>query len=383
MLGGRYRLVAPIGVGSSAQVFLADDITLRRRVAVKMLHESLAGDARFLRRFRAEARAAAALGHPNVMAVYDWGEGEVVYIVAELLPGGSLRTLLDRGVVLSPAQALVVALEASRALDYAHRRGIVHRDVKPANMLFGEDQRLRIADFGLARALAEATWTDPLGAIVGTARYASPEQACGERCTAKSDVYSLALVVVEAVTGEVPFVADTMLGTLMARVDRTLEVPDALGPLQDVLRQAAHPDPHERIDARALAVGLLKAAKELSRPAPLALDDALEPAPPHGVGAVEEPLDLAPLSLVDVSDAAVALPEWRSGEGRPTQLVPLVAVAVGGTGDEANSEPAPEPDAAAAVPKAAEADPCEATRSVRNTVTQGIARLRGSGRAAR
>lgn len=278
VLGGRYRLVAPIGMGASAQVFLADDVRLRRRVAVKMLHDALAGDAEFLRRFAAEARAAAALNHPNVMAVYDWGDDEVAFIVTEYLSGGSLRALLDAGHLLTPSQALTVGLDATRALDYAHRRGFVHRDIKPANLLFGEDQRLRIADFGLARALAEAAWTEPQGAVLGTARYASPEQAKGETLTGKADVYSLAIVLIEAVTGVVPFTADTTLGTLMARVDRQLEVPEALGPLADVLVRAGHPDPDQRIDARTFAAGLLRAAKALPRPQPLPLAGALPPA---------------------------------------------------------------------------------------------------------
>lgn len=278
VLGGRYRLVAPIGMGASAQVFLADDVRLRRRVAVKMLHDALAGDAEFLRRFAAEARAAAALNHPNVMAVYDWGDDEVAFIVTEYLSGGSLRALLDAGHLLTPSQVLTVGLDATRALDYAHRRGFVHRDIKPANLLFGEDQRLRIADFGLARALAEAAWTEPQGAVLGTARYASPEQAKGETLTGKADVYSLAIVLIEAVTGVVPFTADTTLGTLMARVDRQLEVPEALGPLADVLARAGHPDPDQRIDARTFAAGLLRAAKALPRPQPLPLAGALPPA---------------------------------------------------------------------------------------------------------
>ena len=161
----------------------------------------LAEDEAFLRRFRAEAQAAAALNHPNVMAVFDWGHDDVPFLVTEYLGGGSLRTMLDQGRLLSPAQALMVGLEASRGLDYAHRRGFVHRDIKPANLLFDEEARLRIADFGLARALAEAAWTEPQGAVLGTARYASPEQARGETLDGRSDVYSLALVLIEAVTG--------------------------------------------------------------------------------------------------------------------------------------------------------------------------------------
>ncbi|MGI8754611.1 MAG: protein kinase domain-containing protein [Acidimicrobiales bacterium] len=303
VLGGRYRLIAPIGMGASAQVYLADDVTLRRRVALKMLHEALADDVAFSRRFRAEARAAAALSHPNVMAVYDWGEGDVAFIVTEYLSGGSLRALLDADGPLTPAQALGVGLEAARALDYAHRLGFVHHDIKPANLLFGEEQRLRIADFGLARALAEAAWTEPQGAVLGTARYASPEQAKGETLTGKSDVYSLALVLVEAVTGQVPFVADTTLGTLMARVDRYLPVSDALGPLQAILARAGHPDPTERIAARTLATGLLRAAQELSRPAPLALAGALSAA---SLLSVDEDLTLHALASADVAEPGVA-----------------------------------------------------------------------------
>lgn len=312
VLGGRYRLVAPLGMGASAQVYLADDVRLRRRVALKMLHDALAGDAEFLRRFRAEARAAAALSHPNVMAVYDWGDDDTAFIVTEFLGGGSLRALLDQGETLSPSQALTVGLEATRALDYAHRRGFVHRDIKPANLLFGEEQRLRIADFGLARALAEAAWTEPQGAVVGTARYASPEQAKGEKLSGKADVYALALVIIEAVTGEVPFVADTTLGTLMARVDKDLVVPDALGPLQGVLARAGHPDPEQRIDARTLAAGLLRAAKALPRPALLPLAGALPRAGQVELG--DDPTVHAPVAEPEVhlrdDDLDLDPPAW-------------------------------------------------------------------------
>ena len=180
VLGDRYRLVTALGTGASAHVYLADDVSLHRRVAIKVLHPALAGDEAFLRRFRAEARAVAALNHPNILQVYDWGEanGEP-YLVLEYLAGGSLRQVYDTGELLTPEQAVQVGMEAAAGLDYAHRRGLVHRDIKPANLLLGADRRLRIADFGLARALAEAAWTEPDGAILGTARYAAPEQVEG------------------------------------------------------------------------------------------------------------------------------------------------------------------------------------------------------------
>lgn len=278
VLGGRYRLLAPIGTGASATVYLADDVVLRRRVAVKVLHDALAGDAAFLRRFEAEARAAAALNHPHIMAVHDWGQGDVPYLVTELLDGGSLRGLLDRGSRLDPAQARQVGVDAARALDHAHRRGFVHRDIKPANLLFDDEGMVRIADFGLARALAEAAWTEPAGAVLGTAKYASPEQAQGATLDGSSDVYSLGLVLMEALTGSVPFTADTTLGTLMARIGRPVPVPEELGALVPALRAAGAADPADRPDAAAFAT-MLMAAGDLGPVArlPLAGIAALRP----------------------------------------------------------------------------------------------------------
>ncbi|MDP8954239.1 MAG: PASTA domain-containing protein [Actinomycetota bacterium] len=276
VLGGRYRLNAPIGSGASAQVYLADDVTLRRRVAVKVLHPALADDDAFLRRFRAEARAAAALSHPNLMAVYDWGEDDGPYLVLEFLGGGSLRAMLDQGRRLTPSQALVVGLDTARALHFAHRRGFVHRDVKPANLLFGDDGRLRIADFGLARALSEAAWTEPGDGLVGTARYAAPEQAQAGRVDGKADVYALGLVLIEAVSGSVPLVADSTLATLAGRADTAVPVPGVLGPLAAVLERVGQPDPADRPDAAELGRALHAAASELDRPEPLPLAGAVD-----------------------------------------------------------------------------------------------------------
>ena len=278
VLGGRYRLLAPIGTGASATVYLADDVVLRRRVAVKVLHDALASDVSFLKRFQAEARSAAALNHRHIMAVHDWGQGEVPYLVTELLDGGSLRAMLDAGNLLDLAQARSVGVDTAQALDYAHRRGFVHRDIKPANLLFDDEGTLRIADFGLARALAEAAWTEPAGAVLGTARYASPEQAQGVVLDGRSDVYSLGLVIIESVTGQLPFTADTTLGTLMARVDRNVPVPDVLGPLVPALRAVGVPNPADRPDAAEFAT-MLMAAGDLGPVAPLRLAGtvALEP----------------------------------------------------------------------------------------------------------
>ncbi|MEA3077207.1 MAG: eukaryotic-like serine/threonine-protein kinase [Actinomycetota bacterium] len=289
VLGGRYRLVAPIGTGASAHVYVADDVRLRRRVAVKILHPALAEDESFLRRFRAEAETVASLRHPHIMQVYDWGQDvDGPFLVLEHLAGGSLRDLLDRGHRLSPSQALEVGLQAAQALEHAHRRGLVHRDIKPANLLFDDEGRLSIADFGLARALAEAAWTEPAGAVLGTARYASPEQARGLSVDGKADVYALALSLIESVIGSVPFAADTTIATLMGRVDRDVSVPDELGALAAVLAAAGVADPAARIDAADLAARLDRVAGELPRPAPLPLATASGSAPTADVPSADD-----------------------------------------------------------------------------------------------
>jgi eukaryotic-like serine/threonine-protein kinase len=327
VLGGRYRLLAPIGTGASAHVFLADDVRLRRRVAVKILHPALADDEAFLRRFRAEARAAAALNHPHVMAVFDWGEeADGPYLVSEYLGGGSLRAILDRGKVLSPSQALAVGLEAAKALAYAHGRGLVHRDIKPANLLFDEEGRLRIADFGLARALAEAAWTEPVGAVLGTARYASPEQVQGVPVDGKADVYSLAVVLVEAVTGRVPFAAETTVATLVGRLERPLEAPPEMGPLGPVVARAGRPDPKERLDAVSFAAALQAVARELPAPAPLTLVGPAAFDENHLAALEGDPTDLGTVPTPKPNDAPAPVPVPFAGtDADATRLTTPVA----------------------------------------------------------
>ena len=272
VLAGRYRLLAWIGAGSSGRVYVADDVRLRRRVAVKVLHAALSDDSGFLRRFRTEAQLAAALHHPNIMAVYDWGEDEVPFMVLELLVGGSLRGVLDHGTLLSPSQAGHVGRGVASALEYAHSRGLVHRDIKPANLLFDEHGIVRVADFGLARALAEASWTEPAGTVLGTARYAAPEQGTAMRLDGRADLYALGLVIVESVTGAVPLVADTPLGTLGLRAQRSVTAPAQLRSLGPVVERAGHSDPDQRYpDAATMGAALDDAIRVLPPPGPLVL----------------------------------------------------------------------------------------------------------------
>src|ERR1019366_8746314 len=266
LLGGRYLLTRPLGAGSSASVYLAEDRSLRREVAVKVLRTGLSTDSAFLKRSRAEAVAVAGLNHPNVLRVFDWGESDGdAWFVTEYLVGGSLRDVLDHHGRLPLEQVVSIGAQAADGLAYAHARGIVHRDVKPSNLLFDDAGRIRITDFGVARALAEAAWTEPEG-LIGTVRYTSPEQARGLAVDGKADVYSLALVLYECLTGIVPFAADTQVATLNARVDAALPDHPGLGPLSDVLVAAASPNPGRRLDAASLASRLRELARSLPDP---------------------------------------------------------------------------------------------------------------------
>jgi len=313
VLADRYRILAPIGAGASGRVYLADDVRLRRPVAVKVLHGGLANDAGFLRRFRAEARVAAALSHPHIMAVYDWGEDDdAAFMVFELLTGGSLRALLDTGTRLSPAQTSHVGRQVAAALAYAHGRGIVHRDIKPANLLFDEHGIVRVADFGLARALAEASWTEPVGTVVGTARYSAPEQASGRPLDGRADLYSLAMVLAEAATGTVPMVGETAVSTLAARAHQSIPELSALGPLAPMVARAGKADPDDRYpDAAAMGADLTTAARSLPAPAALVLpgiDSVLavgDRTRLAGLAATDSPRDSADPDATQIAMAAV------------------------------------------------------------------------------
>ena len=328
VLAGRYLLHGAIGTGASGRVYVADDQRLRRRVAVKVLHAALADDAAFLRRFRAEAQLAASLHHSNIVTVFDWGEDDVPFMVLELLEGGSLRSMLDKGTLLTVAQAARMGRDVASALEYAHARDVLHRDIKPANLLFDEHGIVRVADFGLARALAEASWTEPAGGMLGTARYASPEQAMGAQLDARSDLYALALVLVEAVIGRVPFASDTTIGMLTARTQRQLRAPDSMGPLAAVVDRAGRLKPEERYpDAGTMRQALADAGAALPPPAPLVLAGMVDQADPHPTRvAAAAP---APLFDQDATETLVR-PAAKSREPRPAprRLVPWVVAVV-------------------------------------------------------
>jgi serine/threonine-protein kinase len=333
VLAGRYVLQQAIGAGASGRVYAAEDTRLKRRVAVKLLHAGLTDDAAFLRRFRAEAQVAASLHHPHIMTVHDWGEDDVPFMVLELLEGGSLRSMLDDGTTLTVAQTARVGRDVASALEYAHARGILHRDIKPANLLFDEHGTVRVADFGLARALAEASWTEPTGAVFGTVRYASPEQALGTQLDGRSDLYSLALVLVEAVTGSVPFASETPIGMLNARTQRPITAPAEMGPLAVVIEQAGRVEASERYpDAATLRAALADVGDSLPPPAPLKLAgmiDGVDPDPTRAQPKTEaEVTDDGTKNgaLLFDQDAIEVIPDPQPYKN-PRRLVPFIVSA--------------------------------------------------------
>jgi eukaryotic-like serine/threonine-protein kinase len=352
VLGKRYRLLSALGTGASAHVYLAEDVSLQRHVAVKVLQPGLATDEAFLKRFRAEARSVASLNHPHVLRVFDWGDDtDGPYLVLEYLGGGSLRDLLDRDIRLSLSQAAQLGTEVAQGLAYAHLRGLVHRDIKPANLLFDEEGRVRVADFGVARALAEAAWTEPAGAMIGTARYISPEAAEGKSVDGRADVYSLALVLYEAVTGVVPFVTDTTMGTLAARIGQPLPHNDLLGPLDDVLARAAAPDVASRLDAAGLGarLGALAAALPTPSALPLIMPKLEDSAPIKGFRApgVTELTDSGLTVAGGVAAGAAAGAALGDGTAIAPGLAPGTPIGTkAGPGELFDAEPGADPNSA-------------------------------------
>ncbi len=224
LLSGRYRLESKLGSGGMSTVYLAEDETLDRPVAVKVLHREISDEPDQLERFRLEARSAAKLSHPNLVTVIDAGEdGGTPYIVFEYVDGETLKHLIMREGPLGVDEATAYAIEIGRGLQAAHARRLVHRDIKPQNVLIDSSGRAKVTDFGIARSLEQEGITAD-GRVLGTTDYVSPEQAMGAEVDERSDVYSLGIVLYEMLTGEVPFAAETQVGVAMKHVNE--EMPD-------------------------------------------------------------------------------------------------------------------------------------------------------------
>ncbi len=262
ILDSRYRLLQRIGSGGMADVWLAEDTHLQRRVALKVLHRRFAQDREFVERFRREAEAAAGLQHPNIVAVYDRGEVEGTYYIAmQFLEGHSLKELIDAG--LSPEHAVLLIRQVLEAAGFAHRHGIVHRDLKPQNVIVDAAGKATVTDFGIARAGAsEITQT---GSVMGTPHYLSPEQAQGMDVTAVSDLYSVGVILYEALTGRVPFEADSAVAIAMKQVSQAPQRPSSINPqvspaLDAVVMRALEKDPGQRFQSAGAFIAALDAA---------------------------------------------------------------------------------------------------------------------------
>jgi tRNA A-37 threonylcarbamoyl transferase component Bud32 len=224
VLSGRYKLEAKLGSGGMSTVYLARDTTLDRQVAVKVLHREMSEQADQLERFRQEARAVAKLSHPNVVAVIDAGEdGGHPYIVFEYVEGETLKQRINRVGALDAQESLAYAIEIARGLTVAHNRNMVHRDIKPQNVLIDSEGRAKLTDFGISRQLEQDGMT-ATGRVLGTTDYVAPEQAMGHPVDQRSDIYSLGVVLYEMLTGQVPFTADSQVGVAMKHVNE--ELPD-------------------------------------------------------------------------------------------------------------------------------------------------------------
>lgn len=351
VVAGRYQLGSRRGSGVDAAVFDAFDLVEHRVVAMKVVHPDLSAAPGFERAFRFAAEQGASIRHQNIAEIYDWGadswnDRKTMYVIVEHLGGGSLREYLDRGRTLSPSQALMVGLDACRALDVIHRRAMVHGDIRPSTLVFGDDRRLRVTDVGLANVIAEALWDDPAHVSNARAMYACPELAqFGDRGE-KGDVYSLCLTVLEALSGSVPFAGDSTVATLSNRIGRLMPVSADLGPLAAVLERAGRPLPEDRYSAAAFGRALMQTAEKLPRPAPINLPNAglfadpsagiprssFPPPPPAA-----EPVPAPPPVVAEVA---------RAGDATEAAEAPEVAAKV----STADVEPVEETEAAFARP---------------------------------
>lgn|GEM_PF-275532 len=262
VVDGRYRVLRRIGSGGMADVWLAEDTHLQRQVALKVLHSRFAQDREFVERFRREAEAAAGLQHPNVVAVFDRGDVDGTYYIAmQYLEGSTLQQLITAG--LTPEQAVGLIRQVLEGARFAHRHGVVHRDLKPQNVIVDADGKATVTDFGIARAgVSEITQA---GSVMGTPHYLSPEQAQGFDVTAVSDLYSIGVMLYEALTGRVPFEADSAVAVAMKQVSQAPQRPSSINPqvspaLDAVVMRALEKEPGQRFQSADAFIAALDAA---------------------------------------------------------------------------------------------------------------------------
>jgi serine/threonine protein kinase len=323
---GQFRIVERIGAGGMATVFKAYQPTLDRYVAVKVLPAFHARDPVFVKRFEQEARSVAKLAHPNIVQIHDFGEQEhITYIVMEYVDGGTLKDRLKRA--LPVPEAVDYIIQAAEGLDCAHRNGIIHRDVKPANMLVRKDGHLLLSDFGIAKILEGTTNLTRVGTGIGTPQYMSPEQSMGQAVDRRSDIYSLGIVFFHCVTGRVPFTADNPLTITVKHINDPLPVErltaeNIPGPIIQVIQQMTAKQPHERYQSADVLVDALTSA--------LAAANLVLPRPGRPVrGSMLSPLAsaLQPSSqLGPISNFQGVPSQQLSVNGAPPSMQPVVTL---------------------------------------------------------
>ena len=322
LLAGRYRLTSRLAAGAMGEVWRARDLLLDREVAVKTLRPEIADDDDARERFRTEARSTGRLSHPGIAAVYDTGESDGrAWLVLELVEGESLQSLLRRSGRLSPEQTLDVVAQTAAALQAAHASGVVHRDIKPGNLLVRPDGAVKVTDFGIASVAGTARLTRT-GQVVGTAAYLSPEQAAGGPATEASDLYALGVVAYECLSGAVPFAYDNPVAVLLAhsRTDPPPLPADVPAPLTGLVRALLAKDPHERPAPASEVVRRATAVRAaLSGPAARPATGAVPGAP---AGATTAVLGTAPLPPTPGGETAGAPRGPADPADRPSSRVP-------------------------------------------------------------
>ncbi|CAM2815513.1 Stk1 family PASTA domain-containing Ser/Thr kinase [Paenibacillus sediminis] len=250
-LGGRYEIIERIGGGGMALVYKAHDILLNRNVAIKVLRQQFVHDEEFIRRFRREAQSAASLSHPNVVSIYDVGqEDDIHYIVMECVEGQNLNEIIKERAPLQVEEAVRIASQICDALDHAHQNQIIHRDIKPHNILIGRNGRVKVTDFGIARAVTSTTITQT-GSVVGSVHYFSPEHAKGVATGEKSDLYSLGIVLYQMLTARLPFLGESPISVALKHLQEQFEEPRAVNPLipqsvENIILKSMRKNPNER-----------------------------------------------------------------------------------------------------------------------------------------
>lgn len=250
-LGGRYEILDRVGGGGMAIVYKALDILLHRHVAVKILRLQYVHDEEFIERFRREAQAAASLSHSNIVSIYDVGqEEEIHYIVMEYIEGTTLNDLIKDKAPLQVEEAIRIASQICEALEHAHHNQIIHRDIKPHNILIGKNGRVKVTDFGIARAVTSSTITQT-GSVMGSVHYFSPEHAKGTFTGEQSDLYSLGIVMYQMLTGKLPFIGESPISVALKHLQENVEDPRLVNPLipqsvENVILRAVRKDPSDR-----------------------------------------------------------------------------------------------------------------------------------------